>query len=255
MKFKNYCKATASLSRKIKMMVVAFLVIMVINPNNNVQAQVPVTDALTQGNLWAQRVQDFTEYGEEATRWKATLDHHKQQLVKTQGLVTKLAMEKGLSMQEVDADTYQVAERCGGALNVQALTQVFNIDGAGDVYKQQKQICANIQRAHNMKYNVTVRYMRDTIPALEGMLREMEKERNQDNSQGNVEAATSKANQMSNHLNVRYQNWQSQIQTYDAYVQAMTETQKLLARNALKGNQGILGAVIRTVSLRAALGL
>jgi exo-beta-1,3-glucanase (GH17 family) len=104
-----------------------------------------------------------------------------------------------------------------------------------------------------MKYNVTVRYMRDTIPALKEMLLEMEKERNDDNSQGNVDGTASKASQISNDLNVRFQNWQSQVQTYDSYAQAMTETQKLLAQNALKGKQGVLGTVVKTASLKAAL--
>lgn len=211
------------------------------------------TQIMNNIQLYTQKINSATEYTEQVQRWQKTLQHHQQQLVKIQGLVTTLGMEKGLSMQEVDAETYQVAERCGGGLNVQALTQVFNIDGAGDVYKQQKQICANIQRAQNMKYNVTVRYMRDTIPKLESMLREMEKERNKDNNQGTVEATTSKAAQISTDLDLRYNNWQSQVQTYDAYTQSMTETQKLLAQNALKGKQGILGTVVKTASLKAAL--
>jgi len=259
MKYAHFSNAAVSPFKGTKTAALAFALAVVISPMK-VQAQMAVVESgpnlqqsiLNQINTYTQKIQDATEYGEQATRWSETLSHYQQQLVKIQGMVMTLGMEKGLQMQEVDAQRYMVAERCGG-LDMKALTQVFNIDGAGDVYKQQRQICGNIQRAQNMKYNVTVRYMRDTIPELEKVLRQVEGERNGDNSKGNVDAIASKASQIENSLSLRYQNWQSQINTYDSYIETMTNTQKSLAQAALKGRQGVLGTFVKTAALKAAL--
>ena len=193
------------------------------------------------------------QWGKEGQQWKQTWDHYMQQLIKMQGLAMTLGMEKGINLEEVDQNTYMVAERCGSGFSVGSLTKVFNINGSGNIYEQQKQICANIQRAENIKYNMTVRFMKESVPELEKMLRQMEQERNTSNSQGNVEGATSKAAQMNNDLTLRFQGYESQLRTYDAYVASLQGAQKTLAQGALKGKQSLLGTFVKTAALKGAL--
>ena len=95
--------------------------------------------------------------------------------------------------------------------------------------------------------------MRDNVPEMEKMLKQIEKERNTDDNQGTVEGTTSKSAQMSNALDVNFQNYQGQITTYDAYVTSLESLQRVLAQGALKGKQGMLGTFVKTAALKTAL--
>jgi hypothetical protein len=218
---------------------------------------VPVVDGahiLTTTQSWfGEWGKTAAQWGKEGQQWKQTWDHYMQQLIKMKGLVMSKGLDKGVNLQSVDENTYMVAERCGSGFNVHSLTSNFSLNSAGNIYEQQRQICGNIQRVENMKYNLTVKFMKDNVPSMENMLEEIAKERNTDNNQGTVEGTTSKSAQMSNALDVNFQNYQSQIATYDAYAESLGGIQRVLARGALKGKQGMLGSFVKTAALKTAL--
>ena len=196
---------------------------------------------------------DIAEYGEQAMRWQQTLSHYQQQLIRMQSLMMNFGLPRGQQMTEVP-DDYMVREKCASSsFSLSSLTQVFNLNPAGNITEQQKAICANIQMTRNAKYNETVRFMRQTVPELETMLGQLKTQRDASNNQGNVEASNNNALQASNKLNVNFQTWSSRMQMYDAYISSMEENQKLLASLALKGENNPIGTLVKTGVLAGAL--
>lgn len=218
---------------------------------------IPVVDGghiITTTTSWiGQWGKEGAQWVKEGQQWKQTWDHYMQQLIAMKGLVMSMGMDKGLNLEPVDENTYMVAERCGSGFSLGSLTKAFSLNGAGNIYEQQKQICSNIQRVQNIKYNLTVKFMKENVPKMENMLTQIAKERNVNDNQGTVEGTTSKSIQMSNNLDVNFQNYQTQIASYDAYVASLESLQRVLAQGALKGQQGMLGSFVKTAALKTAL--
>jgi hypothetical protein len=160
-------------------------------------------------------------------------------------------MPKGADLSPVLMN-HNVAERCGG-FSISNLTKVFNLNGSGNIYEQQKEICANIQMMENMKYNATVEFLSKTAPAMEAELKDLDSRRNSSNENGNVDANTNDALRMSTSMDGRFKVWETQVKSYDAYIQTMQGTQKILAQGALKGKSGLLGTFVKTAALKGAL--
>lgn len=201
----------------------------------------------------AQKGYDIAEYGEQAMRWRQTLSHYQQQLIRMQSLLMNFGLPQGQQMTEVP-DDYMVSQRCGGGgFSLSSLAQVFNLNPAGNITEQQKAICANIQMTRNAKYNETVRFMQKTVPELQTMLGQMKTQRDSNNDEGNVMTSNNNALLASNKLDVDFQTWSSRMQMYDAYISSMEENQKLLASMALKGENNPIGTLVKTSVLAGAL--
>ena len=209
------------------------------------------TQFMNQLNLAIQRAQAYAEYGEQAMRWRHTLTQLQQQLVRMQGIISGFGMPKGPELTPVIL-SYNVADRCGG-FSISSLTKVFSLDGKGNIYEQQKQICANIQMMENMKYNATVEFLNKTAPEMEAELKGLDARRNSSNENGNVDASTNDAVRMTASMDGKFKVWETQINTYDAYIESMQGTQKILAQGALKGKSGMLGTFVKTAALKGAL--
>lgn len=243
-----------SMPRRLGFLAVAGFIV----ATNTVSATgIPVVDGghiLTTTSSWiGQWGKEGAQWVKEGQQWKQTWDHYMQQLITMKGLVMSMGLDKSLNLEPVDENTYMVAERCGSGFSLGSLTKIFSLNSSGNIYEQQKQICSNIQRVQNMKYNLTVKFMKDNVPEMESMLKQIEKERNTNNKQGTVEGTTSKSVQMSNALDINFLNYQSQITTYDAYVASLESLQRVLAQGALKGKQGMLGTFVKTAALKTAL--
>lgn len=210
---------------------------------------------MNQINTYSARFQDVAEYGQTATRWTSTLNHYRQQLVQIQGIMSNIGLPQGQSITKVDAD-YLVAERCNGGqggFSFASLTQQFSLNPSGDLIQQQRQICANIQRMQNAKFNYTVDFFKDYAPKLQDELTQLGSQRNASNDQGNVAASDNDALRVSNDVDVKFQTWQATLHAYDSYIVSMEENQRVLAKVALKGREGPLGTLVKTATLKAAL--
>lgn len=210
-----------------------------------------VTQFMNQINLMIQRAQAYAEYGEEAMRWRQTLAQYQQQLVRIQGIISGFGMPQGPELVPV-ALNHNVATRCGG-FSISSLTKVFSLDGTGNIYEQQKQICANIQMMENMKYNATVEFLSKTASEMTAELQSLDARRGISNENGNIDANTNDAVRMSASMEGKFKVWETQVGSYDAYIQTMQETQKMLAHGALKGKSGLLGTFVKTAALKGAL--
>lgn len=210
-----------------------------------------IQHTLNQINTYLAQAQAVGEYGEQAMRWRNTLTHLQQQLIRIQGIISGFGLPKGVDLTPVLLN-HNVAERCGG-FSISSLTKVFSLNGEGNIYEQQKQICANIQMMENMKYNATVEFLNKTAPEMEAELKSLNARRNSSNENGSVDANTNDALRMSTSMDGRFKVWETQVQSYDAYIQTMQGTQKILAQGALKGKSGLLGTFVKTAALKGAL--
>lgn len=207
---------------------------------------------LNQINTYSARYQDAAEYSEQLMRWKRTLEQYQNQLIQIQGVVMAFGLPQGQPVTKVP-ENYMVAERCGGGFNLSSLTQVFQINPTGNIVEQQKQLCANIQRMQNTKFNYTVDFFTQYAPMLQNELKESEARRNSSNTQGNVAAADNDALRIGNTADANFQIWQANIQAYDSYIASMENNQRILARGAMKGKESLLGTMIKTATLKGAL--
>lgn len=210
------------------------------------------TQIMNQMQLLAQKIQDAGEYTETAMRWKRQYDHYQQQLVKLKHALMGFSMPNSLSMDMVE-DNYMVAERCGAGFSLSSVVQGFSLNPNGNIVEQRKTICASIQIAQNRKYNETVSFVKKTLPELEAALKKTNDRRDSSEDQGVSQAAQYDAVNYSNAFDTRYRAWQVQIQTYDAYIEAMESKQRSLTHMGLKGEESLLGTVVKTAALKAAL--
>lgn len=222
-------------------------------------AGIPVIDiphtiqsTLNQINTYSARFQDMAEYGETLMRWKRTLEQYQQQLIQIQGVVMSFGLPQGQPIKKVPAN-YMVAERCGGGFNMNNLAKVFQLNPSGNIIEQQQQLCASIQQMENAKLNYTVDFFIEYMPKLQSELKQLESRRNSSNDQGNVAAADNDALRVGNTADANFQTWQANMQAYDSYIASMHNNQRILAKAAMKGKQGILGTLIKTTALKGAL--
>src|SRR5690606_12594722 len=89
------------------------------------------TQVLNQIQLYLQQANSVTEYGEEAMRWRRTLQQFQQQLISLQHTVMSFGMPDSLSMEKVE-DNYGVAQRCGSGFNLASIVQSFNPNPNGN---------------------------------------------------------------------------------------------------------------------------
>lgn len=257
----NTGKVTAK-QPAIRVLVAGLMFATVVAAGGASAAGIPVIDVsnlsqniMNQINTYSARFQDVAEYGQNATRWMSTLNHYRQQLIQIQGIMSNVGLPQGQSITKVDAD-YLVAERCNGGqggFSFASLTQQFHLDSAGDLIQQQRQICANIQRMQNAKFNYTIDFFKDYAPKLQDELTRLGGQRNASNDQGNIAASDNDALRVSNDVDIKFQTWQANLQAYDSYIASMQENQRVLAKVALKGKEGLLGTLVKTTALEAAL--
>lgn len=193
------------------------------------------------------------EYAAKIAHYKKQVDAMKAQIASIQNMFLSLGIQPGPEMDEVP-DNYRVAERCGG-FSLSSLSTVLNINGSGDIYEQQKQVCANIQMMQNIKYNHTVKFLRESYYEMRKDFDALQQKQKSARTQGDAIVAAQDADSVFYKQEARYKDWQSKMQAYDSYIAIMQENQKLLAQMALKGTKTgkLLGQIGKTAILEAAL--
>lgn len=195
-------------------------------------------------------------YGKEVAAWQQQAADMQQQLASIQNMFMSLGIQSGPEMNEVLLN-YNVAERCGGP-SMSSLLSSFRLNGNGDIYQQQRQVCANIQMVENTKFNETVRFLRDTHAATQTEFTRLQQMNRSAQNVGNSHKAEQSANEALYAQQARFKDWQSKMTAYDSYINTMRENQKLLAKIAMKGDRSTLatqalGQIGRTAILEAAL--
>lgn len=211
-----------------------------------------IQSILTQLNTYMNTSQTYTEYASNVMRWRDTLMHYQQQLVRIQGMIASFGLPAGQPLREV-APNYMVAERCGSGLSAAGLLQAISPSRDGDYVQQQRRICQQVQQLQNIKYNETVQFLRETVPQMQADLKRIETMRATDDTNGTVDGTTNASTMFSTNLHVQFQQWDTRMKAYDGFIATLQETQRQLARMALKGESNPIGTVVKAAALRGAL--
>lgn len=201
-------------------------------------------------------IADAAEYKKQYDRWQDTLKQYQQALVKVQAALSSFGLPDQAPLEKVEED-YLVAQTCGvsGGLSAASLFKKFVFNPDGDVMEQQKQICVNIRMMQNRKYNESIDFLTVTVPKMQDDLLRIYEQRAKSNDQGNVQGSDSESLRIANDMVVAAQTWQTRMQSYDAYIEAMQTNQKIVAQGALKGKPGLLSELVKTAALKGALSV
>lgn len=207
---------------------------------------------LTQFNTYLQQIQAYTEYGLQAQRWYQTYQHFQQQLVRMQGIIKGFGLPAGQTLRPVDPN-YLVADRCGGGISLGTVLHALAPKRSDDVVRQQRDICIQLQRLQNTKYNETVELLTKTMPQMEAQTKAVAAMRARDNDNGTVDASAQAALQTLADMQKEMQEWNGRMDAYDGLAAALRDSQRQLAQIALKGERNPIGTVVKTNALKAAL--
>lgn len=208
--------------------------------------------SLTQFNTLLQQLQSQAEFGLQAQRWYQTYQHFQQQLVRMQGIIKSFGLPAGQTLRPVDPN-YLVADRCGGGLSLGNVLLALAPKRTDDIVRQQRDICIQLQRLQNTKYNETVELLTKTMPQIEAQTRAVAEMRARDNNNGTVDASAQAALQTLADMQKEMQEWNGRMDAYDGLAAALRESQRQLAQIALKGERNPIGTVVKTAALKAAL--
>lgn len=210
---------------------------------------------------WQSMAKAVQEYAEQARRWAATvqqhrntLEHYRQQLISLKQLnVSLFAMQN--SFQKIPAD-YNAADACPGAqsggLSLSNVLHSLALDMGGSVTDQQQKICRSIVMLQNRKYNDTVDYI-EQLSEASHELEQIESQRaDVGTAQGKLAANDNEAERFQNRVTDAEQKWRSNMVQSDAQIAMLQTMQSALARRAMNGSQDILGEVVNAVALKAA---
>ncbi|TZF91484.1 hypothetical protein [Cognatilysobacter lacus] len=221
------------------------------------RAQWAVIDVPTEINTLTQQIEAASAYYEQAARWKATWDHYYQQIAHFMSQVHNPTLSNTVSFDYVSMD-FGVQEKCGGAggfsFSLSSLSSTLVPDFQGNIMDNQKKICAQIQMLQNQKYNATVRYLKEVAPTLKQDLQNINAQRQANNEQGTLAAITEASTRLQNQQTTSGQDLDNQVASCDRLISTLTEMQRNLARQALKGKPApIIGDLVKTATLEAAL--
>lgn len=195
------------------------------------------------------------EFVKELDEWKKQYEHFQQQLIKFQSFLNNpIALPNSEPWVELNKAEV-VKQKCGdaGGSMLGRLMDSVGLQLNGDLAKQQLQVCVNIESAKVDKFNYTVKFARDSVPQMQSLLGKIQNQRGTSSSQGNIQGVDSESMRLANDLDIKYQAWQAQMRTYDAYIATMMDKQNTLAARALKGEASPLGQMLSTGLMAGAL--
>ncbi|MCG8277017.1 MULTISPECIES: hypothetical protein [Stenotrophomonas] len=210
---------------------------------------------LNQINTLTSQIEAAGEYAQNATRWIATLNEWRDRLAQYQQIVASPLMPTSVNLTVIPED-WNVAERCGvSGLSLGGIMSALNLNLAGDIGEQQKNICMAIQLLENRKYNETVTVVRDTMPQVQGILDKIKQIRLASRKAGTMPESSNNTLQSFAAMDKSFKAWESQIRTYDLQIGTLRNMQQILAGRALKGERNPIGTLVKTATLKAALEL
>lgn len=212
-----------------------------------------ITQILNNVSLMFSQFQHYYRYADDAAKWQQQMREMQRQISKVQNMAMSLGLKPGQQLTPVDED-FNVAERCGG-FSLSSLTQVFNINKSGDIYAQQKQVCTNIQKMENMKFNETVEYLTVYKERAEREMAELNSLNRATEDQGDMLKRIQDSMARLNGNDSYTEHFQNQMEAYDGYIEIMRNNQRMLGQIALKGSKAgnVLGQLGKTAILEAAL--
>lgn len=203
------------------------------------------------------------EWGKTYAHYAQVIQHYEAQAAFWQQQLNKLrSLDFELFQLEQDFapidQNYGVDVMCPGASSsiidkvTSSLTSLVNPDS--DIITQQKNICANIVRTENRKYNDTVKYLQALRQQTDEFVQLTSMRKNEvGNSPGNTEGMIEEINRYQANMQLAKTGWESSMQQYEVQIGLLKQQQTVLSRRALNGQNSVLGQVVNTVALKIAL--
>jgi hypothetical protein len=213
-----------------------------------------IQSIMNQINTMTQQVQDYGEYAKEAKRWYDQYQHMQQQLIKLQGLSSKIAPMSNQFARR--AEDYGMVDRCPGSkggLSLALLRQWAGIDVQGEVGPQQLRICEYIVLAENAQYNETVDMLQRLRARSNEFGRVEDRRSSVGDSEGKLQANNNDVMRLAAGMQVELDYWEAMLTGYDSYIELLRSDQQRLAIAALNGPKGPWGTVIQGAVLKGAL--
>ena len=170
---------------------------------------------------------------------KKTYENLQKNLIKVQGLQSSgIAMTDKFEQRDPQ---YGMKAACpgAGAFSLSNLMSSMALDMEGDIKKQQKEICQRIVMAHNVQYNESAKMLKHLREVQGAKLKAIEKEVNGvGDSKGKLDSAVVKFDQYQADATRDEQYSTTLIAAYDTYIESLQQSQALLGKQALTGNNG-----------------
>jgi len=221
----------------------------------SVQAQWTVTDpGHTMATLEGWGVQG-AEIVEQAKRWQAEYAHYKQQLADAQSVFKSQGMAMTMDFNERPLD-YSMAETCPGtkkkgvdlynpdtvvsdaintATNAISSWNPLKLDSSANLKKDMLTLCQQIVTAQNMKYNETIRLLKN-IKQRDDELNKVEGYRQRvGTSQGKMATSSNQIGALSARLQMDIQYAETVIKAYDEHIGNLKLDQEKISERILKG--------------------
>lgn len=210
------------------------------------------TQLLSQSEAVAQYAKQVAGMAKDAAHYKAVYQKYQQELIKLQRMVTGLKMggENAPTTREEDWNT----GRCGGAgFSVGSVLSKISLNKDGNIIAQQQDICRWIQVVENRKYNLTVEMISEVKSETTKALNQAASRLDGDKSNGGMDTSSNDLLSVGTQLEAVHKNYAANIQAYDAQISALKSAQVALAEQALRGERGPLGTLVKTGALQGAL--
>lgn len=219
----------------------------------------PVVDALLNKTQFKAQIEAVMQYAKQiqgmakdAAHYKATYDKYQQELIKLQRMVTGLSMLG--ERDPAKRDRLWNIERCGGrGFSLTSTLRNVLTDSKGDIYRQQKDICAWIQVTENDRYNLTIDMISEVRKETENAILKAAARRDTDNRNGTVSVSDNDLLTLNTQLTAVHKNYEANMKAYESQLSALKSAQVSLADNALRGERGPLGTLVKTTALQGAL--
>lgn len=225
----------------------------VFNPASLLQSAQQFSERLTQ---WQKTLEQYQKtanhYIEQAKFWQTQLNklrHLRFSLFATKHKFTKIPEDFGV---DVECPGRDRSRGFAGILDM-GLDKLIPSEN-GNVLAQQQELCVQIVQAKNEKYNDTVEYLDFVKLKTDELLKVQNSLVSKiGSSLGNTQGLTQQLTEFSETLDTARATWETNQKQSDDYIKMLLTMQATLSRRALNGAPSVLGSVINTVALKAAL--
>lgn len=180
-----------------------------------------------------------------------------QMISSIQNMQLALGLQNGQELKEIDnPKQFLVKERCGdqyGSGVGGILGSLTGINLKGKVFEEQYKICAQKQWLENEKYNVGVRYLKQSMQQMGSEYRTLLTKFASASNVGNSNKVNQDANALLIKNQAQQQNHEQLMAAYDAAIKSLDGQSTALGRAAMRGNSGLIKQMTSTAAAYTAL--
>lgn len=180
-----------------------------------------------------------------------------QMISNMQNMQMALGLQNGQELKEIpNPKEFLVKERCGdqyGSGVGGILGSLTGINLKGKVFEEQYKICAQRQWLENEKYNVGVRYLKESMQQMNTDYRNLLTRFATADNVGKSNKVNQDANAVLIKNQAQQQNHEQLIAAYDAAIKSLEGQNTSLGRAAMRGNAGLIKQMTSTAAAYTAL--